>query len=124
MIGMWVTTRASHHLLLADKEMPARSKEEAEAPTDWGRMAQARAFREEHDHEFRQALLSPRHFGRFVGMEAVLGPPPADTIKTLEEVKREEAERNRRLPEEAREYFLNNSILARAAKRGGSFSPA
>jgi hypothetical protein len=124
MVGQWAQARTLHHALTADKDLPPASKEESEKKTNWGKMAQARAFREQHDHEFRQALSSPKHFGVFLGMGGVLGEPPPESIKTLDEVKAEERERNKRIPEESKLYFLEDSILARAAREGREFTPA
>lgn len=121
MVGQWAQIRAIHHALVADKDLPP-TKEEAEAKkTNWAKMAKARAQREEHDHEFLQALTSPKHFGRFLGMEAVLGAPPPETVKTAEEIKQQEVERLSNLEEETKAYFLEHSILARAAKAGKNF---
>lgn len=124
MLGQWASVRAIHHALVADKEMPPGSKQEAEKDTNWSKMAEYKKFREEHDHEFRQALMSPKHFGAWLGMESVLGAPPAETMKSLEEAKEEQAERNKHLPDEAKVYFLQDSILARAAREGRDFTPA
>ena len=55
-------------------------------------------------------------------MPAVLGEPDPETVKTYEQAKAEEKERNKRLPGEAKVYFLEDSILARAAKEGRGFS--
>lgn len=124
MIGQWAQARAVHYALTADKDLPPGSKEESEAKPNWSKMAEYKQSLIELKHEFSQALASPRHFGAFLGMPTVLGEPPPETLKTLQDIKREEAERNRRLPEEARQFFLNDSVLARAAKQGGTFKPA
>lgn len=124
MISQWAGARAVHYALTADKDLPPGSKEESERPTNWAKQGEYKQSLLELKHEFSQALASPKHFGKFLGMPTVLGEPPAETVKTIEDIKREQAERNRRVPEEARSFFLNDSVLARAAKKGGTFKPA
>jgi hypothetical protein len=121
-IGWWATSRAIDHALTASKDVPPRSKEEAEKKTNWAKVAQYVDWREEHDFEWSQALRSPQHFARLVGMTEVTGEPPPETILTLEEHKRLQAERKRAAAEEARPYLIDR--MRRAAQSGGSFAPA
>lgn len=124
MVQAWASVNAIHHALKADKEMPPGSKQEAEKETNWAEMARYKKWREEHDHDFRQALMSPRHFGAYIGMESVLGAPDPESVRSFEEAQAEERARNERLPEESKVYFLNDSILARAVREGRGFSPS
>lgn len=112
-----------HHALLADKKL-SQTKEEAEREKpNWAKAAEAGRSREAHDHEFHQALNSPRHFGVFISMPNVLGEPDHETVKSFEEAKAEERERNKTLPDESKVYFLQNSILARAVKEAECLPP-
>lgn len=67
--------------------------------------------------------MGPAQFGAFIGMEHIFGAPPKRPLKTAEEIKQEEMERNRRFSEESREYFLSGSVFAKAAEKGRGFTP-
>jgi len=84
-------------------------------------MKEAKKFREEHDHQFRQGLMSPQHFGYFIGFEHIFGPPPPETILTLEEAKRREFEAKKERAEQAQENLVG--ILGRAAAKGATLTP-
>lgn len=86
--------RANHHAAIASNPVPPGSQQERDKPPepDWGEMRRAKAWRQEHDPEWYEALSGPAHLGRFMGMVDVLGEPPKPKVKTAEDI---EAERRR-----------------------------
>lgn len=75
LIGEWVAARGRHHAFIADKDVPQTKADQKKKPSEF-KIAEAKAFRQKHDPEWYEALSSPRHFGAFLGMEGIMGPPP------------------------------------------------
>lgn len=97
-------------------------KKNAKAPSDSDVNEYNRGLQRTRER-VRDMAASPLAYIRATGYHDVFGVEP-EQLKSAEEIRREEIERNRAVPTETKNYFLNDSVLSRAAEHGGSFTPA
>lgn len=87
------------------------------SPEEWSAQEELARFHDEIVSTGTKAAFSPYDFEEtFLFRDHLFEKPPPEKVKTAEEIKAEELERNRQFVEESKAYFLKDSILARAAR--------